>query len=465
MWSGAKDFSEGVFHVPRYYGQDYNTMMEALVAVPLIKCHIPIYYAVPIATHFLFLFPFLFTAFFLFFKSKKAEAIIVLAVLLCMPVGYDIINSIPRGFVTGLFFTSFFVINLCQPKNYLFIGLNTFFACAGYLVNPNSILVSAPFLGYLLLVNYRNKYYYACSFFALLLALPLHYSLDYFYKLHPEYILYGFNNTYSFEFFKAAVSHLDQRFAHIGFFLEESCIPVLAALTILIILLYRNNKKAFFSFLLLLIILLFSFFSSKVNDGLMWPFYSYSRMYLGFPIIFYLFLLITDLNFKKWAAILIPVVLLFVVYKEVNFKKTIAYHVQEKMWGHVELTSLKEIKRTLNIYKNFSDRYGVTDFIIVNHVWKDDLINYAGPAILDDFPHTFKPSFERRTWRIFEERELVHSKFLIYTNDYRFDEYIKKNYSSIDIMKVDDYGLFLIKHNKLKTLDFIHYIGAKTDGF
>ena len=139
MWSGAKHYSQGLFYEPRFYGQDYNTMMEALFAVPFIKAGLPVYYAVPIATHLIFLIPFLFTAIYLFLKQRKEQALLVLAILLCMPTGYDIMNSIPRGFVTGMFFTSLFVVSLLNTKNYKFILINTFMAYVGYLVNQNSV--------------------------------------------------------------------------------------------------------------------------------------------------------------------------------------------------------------------------------------------------------------------------------------------------------------------------------------
>ena len=63
MWLGAVDFSQGLFYEPRYYGQSYNTFMEALFAVPLLWFTVPVYVAVPVATHIISAFPFLFTAF------------------------------------------------------------------------------------------------------------------------------------------------------------------------------------------------------------------------------------------------------------------------------------------------------------------------------------------------------------------------------------------------------------------
>jgi len=465
MWSGAKHFSQGLFYVPRYYGQDYNTMMEGLFAAPLIKLGVSVYYSVPIATHLIFLTPFLFTAFYLFKKQKKEQAILVLAILLCLPLGFDIMTSIPRGFVTGLFFTSLFVVSLLDTKNYRFILINTFLAYVGYLVSQNSVIVSAPFLFYLFLINYKDKKYYIYSVIGILLALPIDYVLNHFYKANPNYVLYGLTNEYSLDYFKDAILNLDKRFAHIGFFVEETSVIVLLTFIGLGVLLFKKNKKLLLSYLLFLVIILVSFSSSKVNDGILWPFYSYSRMYLGFPIIIFLMIVNLDVDFKKIMWLVIPVVFVFTLFKEVTFKTTLAYHVQEKMWGHVHLNTLKEIIEAVDITKRICAEQGVNDFVIVNSAWHDDEINYAGPAIYDDFPNTFKPSFERRTWRILEEKVNIHDKFVIYTGDYNYDKLILEQYKDVDITKINDYGVLLIKNNKRTTVDFIKHVKALTDGF
>lgn len=465
MWLGAKHYSQGIFHEPRFYGQDYNTLMEALFAVPLIKMDVLVYFAVPIATHIIFLTPFLFTAIYLFIKKNKESSLAVLGILLCMPTGYDIMNSIPRGFVTGLFFTSLYVVSILNPKNWTFILVNTFLAYVGYLVNQNSVLVSAPFISYLFFINYKEKKYYIYSIIGFLLALPINYLLNHFYSEHPNYVMYPANNVFSFSFFKDAISHLDQRFAHISFFIEEKSFLMIMLFLLIGIGLYKKNLKLFFSFLLFLLVIVVSFFSSKVSDGIVWPFYSYSRMYLGIPIALYLILIGSSIDLKKSIYIFIPVILIFSVYKELNFNNSIEYHTQEKMWGHVHLNTLDEIKIALETYKRICKEQQVTDFIIINSVWHDDEINYAGPALFDDFPNTLKPSFERRTWRIEEEKSKIINRFIIYTADYDFDKLAHEKYKNIDVTRLDDFGLFLIKNNKLKTSMFLKQIGAAAEGF
>lgn len=465
MWLGAKHYSQGIFHEPRFYGQDYNTLMEALFAVPLIKLGMLVYFAVPIATHIIFLTPFLFTAIYLFIKRKKELSLAVLGILLCMPIGYDIMNSIPRGFVTGVFFTTLFVVSLLNPKNWTFILINTFLAYVGYLVNQNSVLVSAPFICYMFLINYKEKKYYFYSIIGFLLALPFDYLLNHFYKIHPNYVMYPANNIFSFTFFKDAISHLDQRFAHISFFIEEKSFLLLILFIIVGIVLYKKNIKLFFSFLMFLLVIIVSFFSSKVSDGIVWPFYSYSRMYLGIPIVFYLMLIGSSIDLRKSIYLFIPVVLIFSLYKELNFNSSVEYHTQEKMWGHVHLNKLTDLLEVLKNNKRACKEQGINDLIIINSVWCDDEINYAGPALFDDFPNTLKPSFERRTWRIEQEKSRIIDRFIIYTADYDFDKLAHEKYKNIDVTRLNDYGLFLIKNNKLKTNVFLNQIGAASEGF
>jgi hypothetical protein len=130
------------------------------------------------------------------------------------------------------------------------------------------------------------------------------------------------------------------------------------------------------------------------------------------------------------------------------------------MWGHVHLNTLKEITDALATYQRFCKEQGVNDFIIINSVWHDDEINYAGPALFDDYPNTLKPSFERRTWRMEEEKSRIISRFVIYTSDWNFDQLAKEKYPLIDIQRLDDYGAFLIKNNKMETAVFLKYIDA-----
>ena len=59
MWNGAEEMAHGRFHEPCFYGQRYNTMLEGLVAVPLLWSGVEHEVALPLMTGVLALLPFM----------------------------------------------------------------------------------------------------------------------------------------------------------------------------------------------------------------------------------------------------------------------------------------------------------------------------------------------------------------------------------------------------------------------
>jgi hypothetical protein len=103
MWQGVMDYSAGIFHEPRFYGQSYNLMLESLFAVPLYKLGIPIYKALPIITSFFTIFPYLLITFLTFRKKSTTAGLIILSIPLLLLNEYALITCLSRGFVTGIF--------------------------------------------------------------------------------------------------------------------------------------------------------------------------------------------------------------------------------------------------------------------------------------------------------------------------------------------------------------------------
>lgn len=465
MWLGAKDYSKGIFHEPRFYGQAYNTFMEALVAVPFIWMKMPVYYAVPLATHLIFLTPFLFTAFYLFKKHYEDKAILIIVLLLCMPVGFDVMTSIPRGFITGTFFSLFFVINLLDPKNYKFIYINTLFSIIGFLVNPNSIVVSVPFLFYLFLHNYKNIRYYKVSVLGLISAVPFELLLNQFYRSHPEHNIYTYDNEIKWSYFVKAVSRLDDHFAHIGLFMEGSFIPTGLVFFIIGFYFYKKNRNWFFSFLLLSTIVFGSLFCQKISHGGTWPLFSLSRMFIAVPVFYMCSIILIEFPLKKLMPFCVITVLGFTGFKLYTYNSKIASYSLEENWVDVNMFSLENTFQQSNSLKNVCKEYDTDMIMILGWSWRDNTINYGGPALDENYPRTFKPHFERRRWRTDEELNRVNSDFIVYTRYNNLDSLCRVKYKDINIQRVNEWGTFYIYNNTKTTLQFLRYINAETLGF
>lgn len=459
MWIGASDYAKGLFYEPRFYAQDYNTFLEALFAVPLIWMSVPVYYAVPIATHFLFIFPIFFTAFYLFFNRRKIQALLALSIILCMPAEYDLINSLPRGFVTGLFFTSFFVVNMLNPYHLKFFMFNVILCMIGYFVNPNSVIVSAPFVFYVFLHNFKNNRFYFFVLPLVLLMIPLHFFFNHFYAIHPDYIKHGLEYRMSTAFFWGNIRELDLRFIHLSFFFENNYLSLLLALMVLCYFLYRQNKKAAWSFLIFILVILFSFCSGKTLEGSTWAYMSFSRMYLGIPLFMGLFLSVLNLKTNNVFLVIFLIPLSFSIYKMRSFEKTLEPHYKNELWVGVRLIKFEDALGAVKFYGDQCHQNKAPFMLISKDFWLNTFLAYGGPAMDKDYPLTMETKADKRYWVREGLKNKVFDRFVVISEVFDFDKRLPKS-PYFEIQRLDDYGMLLVENNSLTVDQFAGLMNA-----
>ncbi|WP_317898892.1 hypothetical protein [Aurantibacillus circumpalustris] len=453
MWAGVKDYSEGLFYEPRFYGQDYNTFMECLFAVPLYWLGVPVYYALPIIAHIVAVFPFLFTAFYLFYKNRKKNAILVIAIFLCLAPGYDVMTSQPRG-ISGIFLCGFYILSFLNPTHMRFLALNTLLTVLAYFVTPNAVVVSVPLMTFLFFHNYKNKKYYIITVCCLLSSILFYLVFDKFYKDHPDYIIYGLNNSWAPGNFLYAIRHLDKSFGHVSFFIEEICATVLVAFTAIGFALFKKNKIAFLSFLSFLGVILLSFFASKVQEGVVWPFYSFSRMYIAIPFAIALFTVFFQVKSNFFFTSIIVITIAYSVFKFYNFKSSIRYHTEERRWNGVHLIPLQTVLNGCIAFKDICHKNDVNFFLISSTFWLSTYLNYGGEVIYEDFPKSQETMAERRYWVRQANANKIFKRFIFLSVNYDFDKSCEGN-SAFRIKRLDDYGLMLIEDNTLSNKEFV----------
>ena len=454
MWLGTRDYAEGKFYEPRFYGQDYNTFIEALVAAPLYKAGVPIYYAVPLATHFLFLFPLLFSLLYLFRKGLRIQAILGASLLLCFSTAFDILSSLPRGFVGGLFFCSFLLPSAFAPNYLRLVVLNCILLVFGFFITPNLVLAAAPYATYIFLHNFKNKKFYLLSIPVGITYVLCYFLFDYFYKIHPEYVVYNLVNDFSLTYFIQNISNLDQCFAHVSLFVEDNSLPLLAAFAVLTVVCYKANKLVFVTWLSFLFVLVFSFFAGKTRDGSFWPYYSYSRMYLAIPLVFIFFIALLPL--RNFGVMVIPVLiaLAFESYKLSKAEAVKNYHTNHLHAKGVRIYSVATIEDALKTYKKFCNDNGVRELKISTIFWLSPYLTYGAQVIDPTFPNTEETWADRRYWVRLQHEDSLYSKFMIISINSNFDT-ITRGKHPFEVKRLDDYGAFLIYNNRLKNKAFM----------
>lgn len=117
MWYGTVHFAHGFFPEPCFFGQDYNTMLESLLAVPLYLCGWPLNYALPSVTTVLCIIAFAYCSIDCLKRGRTIAAFMVLFLFAMTAWQWDLLTSIPRAFIPGFPFAVIGAGFMCSPKS------------------------------------------------------------------------------------------------------------------------------------------------------------------------------------------------------------------------------------------------------------------------------------------------------------------------------------------------------------
>lgn len=369
MWNGAMDYSNGVFHEPFFYGQAYNYMLESILSVPLLWLGIPVYIAVPIATNFLALFPFVLLSIFLFKREYTIWSFLALALPFFLPLNYTFLTSIPRGFVQAHLFIPFLFIPLLEPKNknnivFLYLG-----SALSFIFNQSSILLVLPIFLFVYSFHFCSFQFYLKSIFALPILLFDYYA-KLFYFHHPERVVHEIVGMKldSLTFQNSLKNQL--LFEDLSpFFSGWGMIYLFVFVSLAIIALYMRKKREFLFLFILLLFLLITLSIPKTQEPYPLPnagiFFSTSRLYLFLPLLLFIsFFLIFSKFFKniRIVYVLFSTCFIMAFYKYVTFEKTVEKIVTQTSFP---VTKNEDLLNRAKEYKELSKTHAI-DLIIHN---------------------------------------------------------------------------------------------------
>jgi hypothetical protein len=454
MWHGLNDFSKGEFHEPRFYGQAYNSMMEALLAVPLYKLGVAPYKALPVITSILAIFPYLLISLLVFLKKSPKLALLILSIPLILPVSYSLITSLPRGFITGIFLSAFACAGIFYPRSNRAIFFSFFLAVLGYSLNANSVLLSAPCLAFLFLENVRNKKFYLYAATGIIAGFILHFFANYFYVTHPYYDTHSYELGFSFKELTGALSNLDLYFNDVTPVFWKTGSFSLIVFIIPAFLFYR--KKEYMKTLIVVLLPVFILLTlgvSKVHDGMGTIFYSYSRMYLAVPVaLAFVLALLPGITNSRYIYLYLFLPVFFFGYQLNQLDEKIVSSVDPLEYKKVVATETKKVIEACTALKAVCDTHKVELVVIVYH----DLYNfytYAYPA-LNAYPKTLAPAWERRTWRFFEDENKIYKTILLIDAEKTYAD----KFEFVEDLPADT-SFHLIRKNNIRTMPLLSSLG------
>ncbi|HRH70163.1 MAG TPA: hypothetical protein PLB89_11700 [Flavobacteriales bacterium] len=412
MWHAAVDYAHGRFYGPYYYGQDYGPMLEALIAAPFARLGVPLRVLMPAVTSFLALVPYWFFAIAAHRTGHRLAATVIACMPLLLPLEYQMMTSLPRGFINGLSVLALLPVVQGTTRGTLEHVLVGAVVSVAWFVNPNSLVFSVPYVVLYLVPGSDLLHRALAVAIGTIVGIGLHHWAQAWCSAHPDRIVHHLRST-ALHLDRAAImaglSNLDAHFRWL--------MPVLwpyggmAGCSLVLLGAVAAFLRKWSLALALLIGMAFitvCFTVDKVHDGLDTVYYPLSRMFLALP------LLLAWVSGKLlegrryhgpvFLAGAILVCACFVVRCARMEKTSHAQVASQKQWIDVGWMDLRisDARRV----KEVSDRYGVGLAVPLPAKIAPAFRAYLYPVLEPGPPATYLYGFERRYW----VRELYASK-------------------------------------------------------
>jgi len=421
-WHMAQDLSEFTLHEPFFYGQAYNFPLEAYFAVPLLWLGISVQYALPIASAFISIFPFILFSIVLYRKERTLASFWILTFAIGMTIEYDIITSLSRGFTNGIFFCSFLIYPILAPariRSYLILGL---VISIGFVTNPNILVIALPVSFYLFLENFSNPKFYLYSILGILPALTFYYFAQQFYFANPDYVSHKmWIIKFSWEDLVTSFSNLDGLFKYLTpFYWKGHWLILLFPLITGFYLLKKDWKKGI-TLLFSVIFIIFTLGINKIHDDVGTIFFSSSRMFLAVPLLASLcFIWLFEYNrfSSKYSFMLLFGSIIIIGFKGANIKETVQFHVKKGYFGPITIIKVADLKSQVeSIYSSIKGKQ-VNLFVCIpsdNFAQSEiALVAYGARFMVSDFPETNFMNYERRSWNFIENKTIAKKNIILY---------------------------------------------------
>ncbi len=453
MWLGLKDYASGVFHEPRFYGQAYSSMIEALVAVPLYKLGLPANKCLPLINSLFALAPFVLISFFTLLKKSPKMALVITSIPLLLPVEYSLLTTIPRGFVAGIFVASLGCLSIFYPKSKWGFFLLSFTGVIGFSLNFNAVLLFLPCLIYLFLENVKNKTFYLYTILGFALGFGIHFLVNYFYVLHPFNDVHKIVLHFSFSNIWIGIKKIDPFLNTMSPVFWKTGFLVLFAFAIIGIFLFRKKEHSkAISVISIPVFVILTLGINKVHDGTLSIFYSYARMYLAIPVLLAVSLSFLKANNSKLFYIYLLLPFVYLTYQVSQLNSVIEESLRPSNDDKVAVATVDKFTSECNHLQDICNTYKIDLVIIVNHPYCD-FYDYGCTATMPNFPKTIRPSYERRTWRFIEDENTVYKNILFVD----IGRNASSNQGALEMLP-NETGLFVLKNNTKRTIDLFNQL-------
>lgn len=466
QWLALKNYSAGLIHEPYYYGQNYNMMLEAWLAIPFYKMGLPLQWSLVIATKILWLLPVIWISLALHKRHLETTAISLIGLCIAMPLEWHVLTGIPRGFVQGISIGLIGIIlglKYLENKKIVFLTLSVGLMFSGILLNPNTLMLLVP-VGLWVILKYKlNRTELLVCALSIVPPLLLYFLASNFYKSNPDYVIHTtWNLKISIKTLLENLNNLIYLFKGLFPWLYEAGVAFLALFLILTVVSWRSAESKNRIILgLMWLCLLFTLFVNKVSDGSGSIFFPYVRMYIGMFFWYMVPIMILESRMDKLNKVEVKAKAKAKVKAKANqyilmvsvlsFGLFLAI-IQPRMnriiktgKGAVDIHPVSQLENDCDKIKILLQNEQKKLLVILG---KSDGHNY-GCAALSDSVHTFHPDYERRTWIYHKFIHYPSNKCLFMDKDGAIPFAVKKNQIKARLLSQHPYPIWTIDEKNM----------------
>lgn len=409
----AIDYGHGVFREPYLYGQNYNPMLEALLAAPFVRWGTPPWIILPAITSLLALLPFWSWGLFALKRRAVAAAVLLCGLPLILPLEWGLITTMPRGWVHGLALLAPLPWILRAPRTWLRHALAALFTVAAVLLNANALPLAAGAVIWLVSTDARKPTLWISLLAASLAALVLHTAAQDWYAAHPGSIIHPLlasDIIFDPRLLWDALVHLRAHLLHMHPFGSMTGLAVLLVVAAALVLLRRGEWRKSIAILAALGVMLLALGLPKLHEGCDSIFFPQSRLLLGLPLLIGAAsgLVLNSKRIPRNVLLTgLSVAALLVTFRSTKVQGIVNREMalQECAWVREE--PITEVRLRCDVIAETAMTHGC-DLIVplrwpgikVDHRahFAAHLTCYACPQLSEGFPEAYGAGYDRRSW-------------------------------------------------------------------
>lgn len=409
----AIDYGQGTFREPFLYGQNYNPMLEALLAAPFVRLGAAPWVVLPIITSLLALLPFWSSALWCMRRGAPMAALALASAPIVLPIEWAMITSLPRGWVHGLALLAFIPWLHDLRTAWIRNGLIGLMLVAALLCNPNAAPLVAAIGLWLVMREGRSASLWLMGMASLAIGWVLHSATQEWYAARPGTVVHPLmpaDLALDPSLLATGLARILEHLQHLHPFGSMGWLSIALLMTCVVLLVRRREWPVALAIMAALLVMLLALGLPKTHEGCASVFLPLSRMMLCMPLLMAMALacLLRDALGPRWLRWALPSALAIVsAIGSLRIESTVRRELAQQECAWVREEPIELVRDRCEVISETASTFDCDLIVPVRwpHLRMDHRSHfaahftcYACPQLVPGMTTVYGAGFDRRSW-------------------------------------------------------------------